>query len=150
MQIRVERSKRLPSLMQLVGGIINLSQQKTHVLSRQWMSILSQQQTSVLSQPQTSAASEAAWPSWRSLPVDKNNLVFVCLSSRPDLSCERGEGQCHQVSILQQLLAPKLRPITPACLHRSLEKPSGALSASTVQGITPFTLVKFVDLRVVH
>ena len=35
---------------------------------------------------------------------------------------------------LQQLLAPKLRAITPGTLHRSLEKPSEPLSASTVWG----------------
>ena len=37
---------------------------------------------------------------------------------------------------LQQLLAPKLRDQTPESLHRSLEKPSEPLSASTVWGNT--------------
>ena len=41
---------------------------------------------------------------------------------------------------LQQLLAPKLGEHTPGTLHRSLEKPSEPLSASTVWGIRIVTV----------
>ena len=42
---------------------------------------------------------------------------------------------------LQQLLALELRGFTPDCLHRSLEKPSEPLRASTVCGIYTATAV---------
>ena len=37
---------------------------------------------------------------------------------------------------LQQLLAPKLRAVTPGTRHRSLENPSETLSTNTVWGNT--------------
>ena len=37
----------------------------------------------------------------------KKHRVFVCLSSRPPIPFERGEGQCHQVSIFTTTSRPQ-------------------------------------------
>ena len=71
-------------------------------------SVLSQQKTSVLSQ-------KCHWLLLAAMgqKVDKKHLVFVYLSSRPGVSCERGEGQCHQVSIFattSRTQAPRADP----------------------------------------
>ena len=67
----------------------------------------------------------------------KKHIVFVCLSSRPGVSFERAKVSVTKYRFLQQLLALELRARTPGTLHRSLEKPSEPLSASTVWGIKP-------------
>ena len=58
---------------------------------------LSETSTSVLSQQKTV----------------KKHRVFVCLSSRPGVSCERGEGQCHQVSIFTTTSRPQAPQVDP-------------------------------------
>ena len=91
-----------------------LSQQQTSVLSQHWTFVLSRQKTSVLSQQQTSAASEAAWPSWRSLKQKLTKSVeCLCLSSRPPIPLQSGEGQCHFdciFTITSRTQAPRNHP----------------------------------------
>ena len=88
-----------------------MSSVETRQMSQQQSSVLSQQQTSVLSQ-------YCPWLLLAAMDqkVVKKHSVFVYLSSRPGVSCEGGEGQCHQVSIFtttSRTQAPRPDPQYP-------------------------------------
>ena len=87
--------------------------------------VLSQQKTSVLSQqcPRLLLAA-AGCPGPK---VVKKHRAFVYLSSRPPIPFERGEGQCHQVSIFtttSRTQAPRPDPRLSAGLLKSRQNPS--------------------------
>ena len=86
---------------------------------------------------QTSAASEAAWRPWRGQRQKlTKTLRFVCLSSQPPIPFERGEGQCHQVSIsYSNFLHPSSAQSLPVA-SIGLSKICQTLSASTVWKIS--------------
>ena len=94
-------------------------------------SVLSQQNASVLSQQCPRLLLAAA--GCHGPEVVKKRRVFVYLS--PLFRSRGAKVSVTKYRFLQQLLAPKLRAITPGRLHRSLEKPSEPLSASTVWGM---------------
>ena len=60
------------------------------------MSAAETRQLSAVETRQMAATETSVLPQQKTF---KKHKVFVCLSSRPSIPLERGEAQCHQVSI---------------------------------------------------
>ena len=78
-----------------------------------WMSSVETGQMSAVETGQMTAAETSGLSQQKTV---KKHRVFVCLSSRPPIPFERGEGQCHQVLIFtttSRTQAPRPDPRTP-------------------------------------